>query len=92
MFLDTVEEDYRDVYVAVFVSVYYLHFTIKHLTLKKPHILHKGCLIKNVTPIFLYISICINASVLCFIWAEIEGPPVRLAYRNMSDVREISGS
>ena len=40
---------------------------------------------KNTTPIFFYISIRITATVLCFIWAEIGGPPVRFAYRNMSE-------
>ena len=30
--------------------------------------------------IFLYISVRIKATVFGFIWAEREGPPVRLAY------------
>ena len=34
---------------------------------------------------FLYISVIINAKVLCYIWAEIGGPPVCFAYRNMSE-------
>ena len=39
---------------------------------------------KNVTHIFLYISDCSNATVLCIIWAEWGGPPVRFAYKNIS--------
>jgi hypothetical protein len=30
-----------------------------------------GCPNKNATYIFLYISVCVNATVLCFIWAVI---------------------
>ena len=54
----------------------YLHSTDKSNT---------GCLQKNVTYIFLYISVRINAKVLCIIWAEIGGPTIRFAYRNMSE-------
>ena len=48
-------------------------------------VLHTGSPKKNVTPIFLFISVHINATVLSFIWVKIGGPLVRLAYRNMSE-------
>ena len=37
------------------------------------------------TPIFLYISVLIYATVICCIWAEIVGTPIHFAYRNMSE-------
>ena len=49
------------------------------------NLLFTGCLENNETPIFLYISVRIKATVLCFIWEEIGGPLVRFAYRNMSE-------
>ena len=44
-----------------------------------------GCHKKNATPIFLYISVRINDTVLCFKWAVIGCPPVRFAYRQRSE-------
>ena len=35
-----------------------------------------GCIKINAKPIFLYISIHINATDLCLIWAERDSPPV----------------
>ena len=35
-----------------------------------------GCIKRNATPIFLYISVHINATDLCLIWAERDSPPV----------------
>jgi hypothetical protein len=44
-----------------------------------------GCPKKNATPIFLYISVRINATVLCFISAVVGCPPECFAYRHRSE-------
>ena len=44
-----------------------------------------GCPKINATPIFLYISVRINATFLCFIWAVKGCPPVCFAYRHRSE-------
>jgi hypothetical protein len=44
-----------------------------------------GCPNKNATPIFLYNSVHINATVICFTWAVKGCPPVRFAYRRRSE-------
>jgi hypothetical protein len=46
---------------------------------------YTGCPKKNATPIFLYISVLINATILCFIWAVVGCPPERFAYRHRSE-------
>ena len=46
---------------------------------------YTGCPNKNATPIFLYISVRINSTVLCFIKAEIGGPSIHFTYINMSE-------
>ena len=44
-----------------------------------------GCPQKNATHFSLYISVRINATVLCFMWKVIGCPSVCFAYRHRSD-------
>ena len=44
-----------------------------------------GCPKKKETPSFPYISVRINTTVPCFIWAVKGCPPVRFAYRQRSE-------
>jgi hypothetical protein len=44
-----------------------------------------GCPKKIATPIFRYISVRVNATVICLTWAVVGCPPVRFAYRHRSE-------